>query len=97
MGRWFTQAPIWYVVGISGQVLFGSRFFIQWLASEWAKRPVLPRAFWYASLAGGVALLIYALHRRDPVFAVGQAAGLIIYARNLMLDRPAQANAASAS
>ena len=94
MGRWFTQPPIWYVIGLTGQLLFGSRFFIQWLASEWAKRPVLPRAFWYVSLSGGVALLVYALHRRDPVFAVGQAGGLLVYARNLMLDRP-QTNAAS--
>ena len=94
MGKWFTQAPIWYVIGLAGQIMFGSRFFIQWLASEWAKRPVLPRAFWYASLAGGVALFVYALHRRDPVFAVGQAVGLLVYARNLMLDRP-QTNAAA--
>src|SRR5262245_22198437 len=97
MGRWFTAAPIWYVVGLSGQLLFGSRFFLQWIASEWAKRPVLPRAFWYLSLFGGVALLVYALHRRDPVFAIGQAGGLIVYVRNLMLDRPAQANAPTAA
>jgi lipid-A-disaccharide synthase-like uncharacterized protein len=94
MGRWFTQTPVWYVVGLAGQLLFGSRFVIQWIASEWAKRPVLPRAFWYASLSGGVALLVYAVHRRDPVFAVGQAGGLLVYTRNLMLDRP-QTNAAS--
>jgi lipid-A-disaccharide synthase-like uncharacterized protein len=88
MTRWFTSPPIWYVVGILGQLLFGSRFFIQWIASEWAKRPVVPRAFWYLSLSGGVALLVYALHRRDPVFAIGQAGGLLVYVRNLMLDRP---------
>jgi len=89
MGRWFASPPIWYAVGIGGQILFGSRFFLQWMASEWAKRPVLPRAFWYLSLCGGGALLVYALHQRDPVFAAGQAAGLFVYARNLMLDRPA--------
>lgn len=88
MNRWFSSPPLWYAVGIVGQVLFGSRFFLQWLASEWAKRPVLPRAFWYLSLTGGVALFAYALHRRDPVFAIGQGAGLFVYVRNLMLDRP---------
>jgi len=86
MHRWFSSSPIWFVVGITGQVLFGSRFFFQWLASEWARRPVLPRTFWYLSLLGGCALFVYALHRRDPVFAIGQGAGLLIYARNLMLD-----------
>lgn len=44
---------------------------------------MVPRAFWYLSLGGGTVLLIYALHRRDPVFALGQAGGLAIYARNL--------------
>ena len=41
--------------------------------------------FWFFSLAGGAVLLAYAIHRRDPVFAVGQGAGLIIYLRNLWL------------
>lgn len=98
MARWFSSAPLWYVVGIVGQVLFGSRFFLQWLASEWAKRPVFPRAFWYLSLVGGIALFVYALHQRDPVFAIGQGAGLLVYARNLMLDhRPHPAPAPSAT
>jgi len=44
-------------------------------------------AFWFFSLAGGLVLLTYAIHRRDPVFVVGQAAGLVIYGRNLWLIR----------
>ena len=57
----------------------------QWIASERARRSVVPVAFWTFSLAGGALLLIYALHRRDPVFIIGQAAGLLIYTRNIML------------
>lgn len=86
LDNWFSSPPAWYVLGFVGQFLFSSRFLLQWIASEVAKRPVLPRGFWYLSLAGGVALLAYALHRHDPVFAVGQAAGLVVYGRNLMLD-----------
>lgn len=75
---------IWTVVGFAGQALFFCRFFVQWLASERAKRSVIPQAFWYFSLGGGTVLLLYAVFSlHDPVFTVGQAAGLSIYARNL--------------
>ncbi|HMQ39796.1 MAG TPA: lipid-A-disaccharide synthase N-terminal domain-containing protein [Paracoccus sp. (in: a-proteobacteria)] len=76
---------LWLLIGFSGQLLFTSRFLVQWIASERAKRSIVPLAFWWFSLAGGATLLAYALWRRDPVFAVGQASGLVIYTRNLML------------
>lgn len=73
----------WLVVGLIGQGLFSARFFVQWLQSEKMKRSVIPSAFWYFSMAGGVTLLAYAIHRRDPVFIIGQGTGLFIYFRNL--------------
>jgi lipid-A-disaccharide synthase-like uncharacterized protein len=84
---WFQSPLQWYVLGFAGQLLFGSRFLVQWWASERSGRVVIPTAFWYLSLAGGGALLIYAIHKRDPVFAVGQFMGAFIYLRNLMLHR----------
>jgi len=80
-------ATLWYTIGFLGQATFGSRFFVQWIASERARRVLVPRLFWYLSLLGGAALLAYAIHRRDPVFAVGQGLGLLVYARNLVLER----------
>lgn len=77
--------PFWLVVGFLGQGLFSMRFIVQWLKSEKLKRSVVPLAFWYFSLAGGVTLLAYAIHRGDPVFIVGQALGLVIYLRNVWL------------
>ncbi|MBW1816218.1 MAG: lipid-A-disaccharide synthase N-terminal domain-containing protein [Deltaproteobacteria bacterium] len=74
---------IWLIVGFAGQALFSMRFLLQWLASERMKKSVIPVAFWYFSIAGGVTLLAYAIHRKDPVFIVGQATGLFIYSRNL--------------
>ena len=61
------------------------RFVVQWLASERAKRSVVPIAFWFFSLGGGTLLFIYAIQRQDPVFILGQGLGLFIYIRNLWL------------
>ncbi len=73
----------WLAVGFIGQALFSARFIVQWLSSEKMKKSVIPHAFWYFSVAGGCTLLAYAIHRRDPVFILGQASGLFIYFRNL--------------
>lgn len=78
-----TYKTIWLAIGFLGQALFSARFIIQWIASEKQRKSVVPLAFWYFSLAGGVVLLAYAIHRRDPVFILGQAFGSIIYLRNL--------------
>ncbi len=74
---------IWLAVGFLGQALFSARFLVQWLKSEREKKSVFPIAFWYFSIAGGLTLLSYAIHKQDPVFIVGQATGLFIYLRNL--------------
>ncbi len=80
----------WHLVGFAGQGLFFSRFFVQWVASERRKRSVVPLAFWWFSLGGGLALLVYAAFGiHDVVFTIGQAAGLCIYTRNLALLRAA--------
>ena len=73
------------IFGFVGQALFSARFIVQWIASEARKESVIPLAFWYFSLAGGLFLLTYAILRHDPVFILGQAAGLIVYIRNLVL------------
>lgn len=75
----------WVVVGLFGQLLFTGRFLVQWIASEKARRSVVPLAFWYFSLGGGLILFAYAVHRWDPVFILGQSLGVFIYARNLWL------------
>jgi lipid-A-disaccharide synthase-like uncharacterized protein len=72
-------------LGLVAQALFSARFLVQWLASERAKRSVIPRAFWFLSLAASVLLLTYAVLRRDPVFMLAQSINLIVYCRNLQL------------
>jgi lipid-A-disaccharide synthase-like uncharacterized protein len=78
-----TTEHVWLSVGLVGQALFSARFLVQWIASERKKQSVVPRQFWYFSVGGGLTLLAYAVYRRDPVFIIGQAAGLFVYARNL--------------
>jgi lipid-A-disaccharide synthase-like uncharacterized protein len=78
---------MWLAVGFLGQALFSARFILQWIASEREKRSIVPVAFWWFSLLGGITLLTYAIHRRDPVFILGQSAGLIVYLRNLYFVR----------
>ena len=73
------------ILGFIGQGLFAGRFFVQWIASERQGKSVVPLSFWYFSTGGGTLLLIYAILKKDPVFILGQAGGLIIYARNLYL------------
>lgn len=75
----------WLILGFLAQGCFAARFFVQWLASEKQKQSVIPIHFWYISLLGGVLLLIYAIHIKDPVFILGQSTGAFIYIRNLML------------
>jgi lipid-A-disaccharide synthase-like uncharacterized protein len=82
---WLTIDHIWVLVGFFGQGLFTARFIVQWFKSEIVGKSVIPLAFWYFSVGGGVILFAYALHKLDPVFILGQGGGLIVYARNLYL------------
>jgi lipid-A-disaccharide synthase-like uncharacterized protein len=75
----------WLAFGFFGTALFGSRFLVQWIMSEMKGRSVMPIAFWYFSLAGGVVMLVYAIHIRNPPIILGQALPLVIYSRNLWL------------
>ena len=84
----FEHVPgVWLLVGYLGQAFFSARFLVQWIASEKRRQSVVPILFWWLSLGGGVTLLAYAIHRKDPVFVVGQLPGVVVYTRNLMLIR----------
>jgi len=85
-----TAEHFWLAVGLVGQGFFFSRFLVQWIASERRKESVVPVSFWFFSIGGGCVLLVYAIYRRDPVFILGQGAGLFVYLRNLYLIRRKQ-------
>ena len=74
---------VWLGIGFVGQGLFAMRFIIQWIQTERQRESVIPIAFWYFSILGGVTLLSYAIYRLDPVFILGQSLGMLVYSRNL--------------
>ena len=92
-----TVDHIWLVLGLAGQAVFGGRFLVQWIASERRRESHVPIIFWWMSLLGGAITLAYAIHKKDPVFIIGQGSGLIVYIRNLMLIYRAQRRTAAAT
>lgn len=84
-GAGTTGDAIWLIVGLLGQLAFTARFIVQWVASERAKASVMPVAFWYLSIIGGLVVLAYGIHKLDLVIILGQLPGVVVYSRNLWL------------
>ena len=76
---------IFLIIGFLGQGIFAARFIVQWIYSEKKGESLIPIAFWYLSIFGGLGLLTYAIFRKDPVIITGQLFGIFIYLRNLIL------------
>lgn len=89
---------VWLAIGFLGQLMFSMRFLVQWVASERKRQSVVPIAFWYFSIGGGLLLFAYSVWRLDPVFILGQSMGVLIYSRNLyLIHRPGGTPAALSS
>ncbi len=86
----FTSLDYWVFIGFAGQFVFFARFIVQWIYAERKKESVIPISFWYLSIAGALIILVYAIHRQDIVFIAGQGIALLIYTRNLQLQRRTQ-------
>ena len=91
LAHWWLTTPVsektWLGIGFLAQLMFSMRFIVQWIASERARRSIVPETFWYFSLVGGAMLFAYAIYRLDPVFMLGQGMGLVIYGRNIYFIR----------
>lgn len=80
--NWF-----WLAIGVTGQGLFGTRFLIQWIATERKKKSVVPTAFWYISVIASILMCASFFQRGDQewVYAIGTITNMLIYARNIWL------------
>ena len=90
IGNFFRETFIdkfdfWLAFGLIAQLLFAGRFLVQWISSERAGRSVIPIAFWFFSMGGGLMTLVYGIAKREPVIILGQSMATIIYIRNIML------------
>jgi len=79
------QDPFWATVGLFGQLVFGFRFVLQWIVSEYKKKSYVPTAFWFISIIGSLILLVYSIHIKNPIFILGFSLNTLIYLRNLHL------------
>ncbi|MFZ1075313.1 MAG: lipid-A-disaccharide synthase N-terminal domain-containing protein [Minisyncoccia bacterium] len=74
---------VWLFIGFLGQGIFFLRFIVQWWMSEKEKKVVIPKSFWYLSIAGTIVILVYSIHIHDIVFITAQVLSLFIYVRNM--------------
>ena len=76
---------LWTIFGLTGNIMFTSRFVVQWYVSEKLKQSVIPKNFWHLSFLGGLINLIYALHVGAVPFILGSLLPPVVAARNLIL------------
>lgn len=76
---------LWFMVGLTGQMMFFGRMLVQWVTAERKGQVVIPPSFWWMSLLGGLMLFTYFVWRREPIGVLGQSTGIVIYARNIRL------------
>ncbi len=77
--------PYWEATAFVGEAVFGGRFILQWIVSEYKKKSHVPVAFWYMSIIGSIILAAYAIHIEKPVLIVAFTLQIGIYTRNLAL------------
>ena len=74
---------LWVAFGTLGQMIFFTRWIVQWFSSEKSKTSVIPVAFWWCNWWNYYTCLCY--HIQSFPFMLAQAIGIIVYSRNLLL------------
>jgi lipid-A-disaccharide synthase-like uncharacterized protein len=78
----------WKLIGLTGALMFGTRWLVQSVASKRAGKPVIPRLFWYMSLLGSTMTLAYFLFsaKQDAVGVLQNLFPAFTAAYSLYLD-----------
>ncbi len=77
--------PLLVLFGSAGQLIYVFRFIYQFLYSKKRKKSILPFNFWLISTIGALIIFTYGIIRQDPILILGQAGGLFIYVRNMII------------
>ena len=62
----------WKLIGLAGALMFGLRWVVQFLASRKARKPVIPRLFWYMSIVGSLMTLAYFIFGKNDAVGILQ-------------------------
>lgn len=77
----------WKLVGYLGALMFTGRWFVQMIYSRVYRRSVVPRLFWYMSIAGSLLLLSYFIFgKNDSVGVISNLFPTLVASYNLYLD-----------
>ncbi len=79
------RVTFWTLFGLTANLLFASRFVVQWYVSEKLKRSVIPVQFWYISIVGSLMMLVYSIYLGKVPLILGFLFPTVIYIRNLIL------------
>ena len=74
-----------FVIGFTAQLLFFTRFLVQWILSEKARRVLSPALFWQLSILASFLLFVYGWLRDDFAILLGQLLAYYIYIWNLKI------------
>ena len=78
------DSPLWiYCVGISAQVFYTGRVFVQWYLSEKHGRVESPALYWILSIIGSMILFFYGWLRNDFSIIFGEYLSYYIYMWNI--------------
>ena len=62
----------WKLIVLTGALMFGSRWVVQFIASKRARKPVIPRLFWYMSILGSLMTLAYFVFGKNDAVGILQ-------------------------